>query len=236
MTLSLTAYGTVRHAMTFLPLSHPPSLCPADILPHCLTAGGGESCADPGIPAGASRSGSSFGIDDKVTYRCDEGLHLVGSKQRVCKESGQWTGTEPKCYCKDPWRHPKQWHLCKQHNTQSPIFHWSNIPKDCHVQSNFIDCERDLTPCLSGSFVLVADKHTYDTALEITEAFGSAIRESLQLAAPIGRSLHNNRYVMLIKSLFCCQYHHNCVTYLPNLSHIFLAAPFLTHILFHLWL
>uniref|UniRef100_A0A673Y0M3 C3/C5 convertase n=1 Tax=Salmo trutta TaxID=8032 RepID=A0A673Y0M3_SALTR len=87
----------------------------------------GESCADPGIPAGASRSGSSFGIDDKVTYHCDEGLHLVGSKQRICKENGQWTGTEPKCYY----------------------------------------------------------KHTYDTALEITEAFGSAIRESLQLAAPI---------------------------------------------------
>ncbi|XP_029557338.1 complement factor B [Salmo trutta] len=90
-------------------------------------SGGGESCADPGIPAGASRSGSSFGIDDKVTYHCDEGLHLVGSKQRICKENGQWTGTEPKCYY----------------------------------------------------------KHTYDTALEITEAFGSAIRESLQLAAPI---------------------------------------------------
>uniref|UniRef100_A0A4W5K1Q6 C3/C5 convertase n=1 Tax=Hucho hucho TaxID=62062 RepID=A0A4W5K1Q6_9TELE len=79
-----------------------------------------DRCADPGIPAGARRSGSSFGIDDKLTYRCDEGLHLLGSKTRVCQESGQWTGTEPKCYY----------------------------------------------------------KHTYDTALEITEAFGSAIREN----------------------------------------------------------
>ncbi|XP_024250522.1 complement factor B [Oncorhynchus tshawytscha] len=90
-------------------------------------SGGGERCADPGIPAGARRSGSSFGIGDKVTYRCDDGLHLLGSKERVCQENGQWTGTEPKCYY----------------------------------------------------------KHTYDTALEVTEAFGSAIRESLQLAAPI---------------------------------------------------
>ncbi|KAK6316721.1 hypothetical protein J4Q44_G00121210 [Coregonus suidteri] len=96
--------------------------------PICRHDSGGENrCADPGIPAGARRSGSSFGIDDKVTYRCDEGLNLVGSKERVCQESGQWTGTEPKCYY----------------------------------------------------------KHTYDTALEVTEAFGSAIRESLQLAAPI---------------------------------------------------
>uniref|UniRef100_A0A8C7JK65 C3/C5 convertase n=1 Tax=Oncorhynchus kisutch TaxID=8019 RepID=A0A8C7JK65_ONCKI len=87
----------------------------------------GERCADPGIPAGARRSGSRFGIEDKLTYRCDDGLHLLGSKERVCQENGQWTGTEPKCYY----------------------------------------------------------KHTYDTALEVTEAFGSAIRESLQLAAPI---------------------------------------------------
>lgn len=67
-----------------------------------LTAGSEDRCADPGIPAGARRSGSSFGIDDKLSYRCDEGLHLLGSKTRVCQESGQWTGTEPKCYCKDP--------------------------------------------------------------------------------------------------------------------------------------
>ncbi|XP_071024374.1 complement factor B-like [Oncorhynchus clarkii lewisi] len=90
-------------------------------------SGGGERCADPGIPAGARRSVSGFGFEDKVTYRCDDGLHLLGSKERVCQENGQWTGTEPKCYY----------------------------------------------------------KHTYDTALEVTEAFGSAIRESLQLAAPI---------------------------------------------------
>ncbi|KAJ7996327.1 hypothetical protein DPEC_G00235940 [Dallia pectoralis] len=83
----------------------------------------GAKCADPGIPPGAGRTGDFFGIGDKVTYRCDSGLNLVGSKVRVCQENGQWTGTEPKCYY----------------------------------------------------------KHTYDTPLEITEAFGSALRESLQV-------------------------------------------------------
>ncbi|KAM9499320.1 complement factor B-like isoform 1-T1 [Salvelinus alpinus] len=108
--------------------------------PICRSDSGGiERCADPGIPAGARRFGSSFGIDDKVTYRCDEGLHLLGSKERVCQENGQWTGTEPKCYY----------------------------------------------------------KHTYDTALEITEAFGSAIRESLQLAAPIDDTYQEGKKIMV---------------------------------------
>ncbi|KAL0993934.1 hypothetical protein UPYG_G00115720 [Umbra pygmaea] len=84
----------------------------------------GDRCADPGIPPGARRTGDFFRIGDKVTYRCDDNLRLIGSKERVCLENGHWTGTEPKCYY----------------------------------------------------------KHTYDTALEITEAFGSAIRGSLQVA------------------------------------------------------
>ncbi|XP_037544243.1 complement factor B [Nematolebias whitei] len=81
----------------------------------------GDTCADPGIPPGASRTGNMFGIDDKVTYSCNSNLFLVGSKERVCQESGQWTGKEPACYY----------------------------------------------------------KHTYDTPNEVSQAFGSAIKESL---------------------------------------------------------
>ncbi|XP_038821138.1 complement factor b, like isoform X1 [Salvelinus namaycush] len=111
--------------------------------PICSRDSGGEDrCADPGIPAGARRSGSSFGIDDKLSYRCDDSLHLLGSKTRVCQENGQWTGTEPKCYY----------------------------------------------------------KHTYDTALEITEAFGSAIRESLQLAAPIDDTDQEGKKITIDKA------------------------------------
>ncbi|XP_047463236.1 complement factor B-like [Mugil cephalus] len=81
----------------------------------------GADCADPGIPAGGSRVGNMFGIDDRVQYSCNNNLFLVGSKERVCQESGQWTGTEPSCYY----------------------------------------------------------KHTYDTPLEVSAAFGSAIKGSL---------------------------------------------------------
>ncbi|MFT7802039.1 complement factor B [Arapaima gigas] len=56
-------------------------------------------CPDPGVPAGSRRGGNSFDIDDKVTYCCDHDMVIVGSSERVCQESGEWTGTEPACYC-----------------------------------------------------------------------------------------------------------------------------------------
>ncbi|XP_075887540.1 complement factor B-like [Nelusetta ayraudi] len=58
----------------------------------------GDHCADPGIPAGASRTGNSFGIGDTVRYQCSRKLFLMGSDERVCQENGQWTGIEPSCY------------------------------------------------------------------------------------------------------------------------------------------
>ncbi|KAK7130981.1 hypothetical protein R3I94_016198 [Phoxinus phoxinus] len=57
-----------------------------------------DHCPDPGIPAGSTKNGNNFNIDDKVTYRCDRTLTLIGSKERVCQDDGQWSGTEPECY------------------------------------------------------------------------------------------------------------------------------------------
>ncbi|MED6281802.1 hypothetical protein CHARACLAT_025634, partial [Characodon lateralis] len=68
----------------------------------------GDVCADPGIPPGASRGGHMFGIDDKVIYTCNSGLFLVGSRERVCLENGQWTGTEPACYYKHTYDTPQE--------------------------------------------------------------------------------------------------------------------------------
>ncbi|ROL50173.1 Complement factor B [Anabarilius grahami] len=57
-----------------------------------------DHCPDPGVPPGSSRTGHMFHIGDKVTYRCDSSLTLIGSKERVCQDGGQWSGTEPQCY------------------------------------------------------------------------------------------------------------------------------------------
>uniref|UniRef100_A0A2K6SNA0 Complement C2 n=1 Tax=Saimiri boliviensis boliviensis TaxID=39432 RepID=A0A2K6SNA0_SAIBB len=54
-------------------------------------------CPDPGISLGAVRTGSRFGLGDKVTYRCSSNLVLTGSAERECQSNGVWSGTEPIC-------------------------------------------------------------------------------------------------------------------------------------------
>ncbi|CAL8349815.1 unnamed protein product [Lota lota] len=55
------------------------------------------TCKDPGVPPGALRSGSRFKVGDTVTYRCQAGMDLLGSSQRVCLYSREWSGSPPRC-------------------------------------------------------------------------------------------------------------------------------------------
>ncbi|XP_041918675.1 complement C2 [Alosa sapidissima] len=56
-----------------------------------------DDCANPGVPPGAQRSGSRFRIGDKVQFRCDLKLDLLGSAERVCLESREWSGAPARC-------------------------------------------------------------------------------------------------------------------------------------------
>ncbi|KAG7321804.1 hypothetical protein KOW79_014662 [Hemibagrus wyckioides] len=64
-------------------------------LPICMDETDG--CKDPGIPPGAIRSGERFDISNQVTYRCQSGLDLLGPEIRVCLDSKEWSGPEPRC-------------------------------------------------------------------------------------------------------------------------------------------
>ncbi|XP_023604238.1 LOW QUALITY PROTEIN: complement C2 [Myotis lucifugus] len=67
----------------------------ADSISLCSLAAG--HCPSPGIPVGSVRTGSRFGLGDKVNYRCSSNLVLTGSAERECQDSGVWSGTEPIC-------------------------------------------------------------------------------------------------------------------------------------------
>ncbi|TSN57739.1 Complement factor B [Bagarius yarrelli] len=64
-------------------------------LPVCIDHADG--CGDPGIPPGAIRSGGRFGINDQIKYRCQSGMDLLGPEVRVCLDSKEWSGPEPRC-------------------------------------------------------------------------------------------------------------------------------------------
>ncbi|KAF7219489.1 complement factor B [Nothobranchius furzeri] len=56
-----------------------------------------DDCSDPGVPPGAERSAGRFQKGEKVTYRCQSGLTLLGSAERVCLENREWSGSAPRC-------------------------------------------------------------------------------------------------------------------------------------------
>uniref|UniRef100_A0A8B9K8E8 C3/C5 convertase n=1 Tax=Astyanax mexicanus TaxID=7994 RepID=A0A8B9K8E8_ASTMX len=67
-----------------------------------------DHCPDPGTPPGASRTGHIFDIDDTVSYRCDNKLKLLGSRERVCQDDGTWSGQEPECYADFTYDTPEE--------------------------------------------------------------------------------------------------------------------------------
>uniref|UniRef100_H3A2N3 C3/C5 convertase n=1 Tax=Latimeria chalumnae TaxID=7897 RepID=H3A2N3_LATCH len=69
---------------------------------------GSGHCHNPGIPLGASKVGTQYRINDKVKYKCEGGLILVGSSERTCLESTDWTGTEPLCRVKYTFDTPEE--------------------------------------------------------------------------------------------------------------------------------
>lgn len=63
-----------------------------------LFANSADDCDDPGIPPGALRSGGRFFRGEKLTYRCQTGLDLLGSAERFCLEHREWSGSKPRCH------------------------------------------------------------------------------------------------------------------------------------------
>lgn len=48
-------------------------------------------CGKPADIPHATFSGSRFGVNNKLKYRCDQGYVLDGPKRRKCEKSGQWS-------------------------------------------------------------------------------------------------------------------------------------------------
>ncbi|XP_015223257.2 complement C2-like isoform X1 [Lepisosteus oculatus] len=64
-------------------------------LPVCDSAE--NYCPNPGIPFGGARYGDFFGNGFTVKYSCQSNLVLRGSSERLCLQTGVWSGEEPTC-------------------------------------------------------------------------------------------------------------------------------------------
>lgn len=64
-------------------------------------------CDDPGTPLNGNRQLNTTTFASTVEYSCNDGYELVGTQQRTCGATGQWSGRVPICTptdCGDPGR------------------------------------------------------------------------------------------------------------------------------------
>ena len=55
------------------------------------------NCSDPGIPDNGQRHGESFEYEANITFSCDNGYNLIGSKSISCQSNGIWSLSPPIC-------------------------------------------------------------------------------------------------------------------------------------------
>ncbi|XP_077339452.1 complement factor B-like [Lithobates pipiens] len=65
-------------------------------------------CPSPGIPIGASKVGTIYRVGSNVSYDCQNGLKMFGSKTRECKENKRWSGSESSCRNSYTYDSPKE--------------------------------------------------------------------------------------------------------------------------------
>ena len=54
-------------------------------------------CGDPGVPRNGSRQLSGRTAGSTVTFRCDTGFDLAGTRTQRCMDSGEWSDQLPEC-------------------------------------------------------------------------------------------------------------------------------------------
>ena len=58
-------------------------------------------CGDPGIPDNGTTTGTNTTFGSVVTHTCNDGFVLVGTDERICLESGNWSASLPSCESKN---------------------------------------------------------------------------------------------------------------------------------------
>ncbi|XP_070593747.1 complement C2 [Erythrolamprus reginae] len=58
---------------------------------------GAGYCLTLAVPPGAIATGKGNRLGDRISFKCQVTLDLIGSSQRVCMLDGEWSGTQPSC-------------------------------------------------------------------------------------------------------------------------------------------
>ncbi|XP_070773763.1 complement factor B-like [Enoplosus armatus] len=151
-------------------------------------------CPDPSVLQNGNVSPleSQYFVGNETTYECFSGYTLRGSSTRICLPNGKWSGSTTICghdsedNCADPGVPPGA-------SREGNIFGIDDTVKySCNdnlilVGSSERVCQENGQ--WTGTEPACYYKHTYDTPLEVSKAFGSSIKGSLTTLEPINGTL-----------------------------------------------
>ncbi|KAM3869183.1 complement factor B-like protease [Diretmus argenteus] len=121
-------------------------------------------------------------VNNETSYECYSGYTLRGSSTRVCQSNGKWSGDTPICsrdvgdHCADPGIPAGTARTGQLFGIDDTVT-YSCIHNLYLVGSAERKCQENGQ--WTGMEPECYYKHTYDTPLEVSEAFGGSIRQSL---------------------------------------------------------
>ena len=76
-------------------------LCVVDGICCCCLVNGilVDDCGDLGVPTHGTKTGRVTTYGASLTFSCNPGYKLWGTRVRVCQAGGSWSGSQPACQC-----------------------------------------------------------------------------------------------------------------------------------------
>uniref|UniRef100_A0A8C5WNX5 Sushi domain-containing protein n=1 Tax=Laticauda laticaudata TaxID=8630 RepID=A0A8C5WNX5_LATLA len=121
---------------------------------HCLTLA---------VPPGAIATGKGNHLGDRISFKCQTNLDLIGSSQRVCMLDGEWSDTQPSCR--------------GMHFKDTLFFQWVILD---YLQSHLLS----FSPSLGRRLILTKDSFLYvyfllDASHSVTEPNFSIFKDAV---------------------------------------------------------
>ncbi|KAK2828628.1 hypothetical protein Q5P01_019662 [Channa striata] len=141
-------------------------------------------CPDPSVLqyGNVSPPQEKYFVHNATTYECYSGYTLRGSSRRVCLPNGKWSGSTPICSrdtganCADPGIPPGASRAGNSFEIDDTV-KYSCIGNLFLVGSSDRVCQENGQ--WTGKEPACYYKHTYDTPMEVAEAFGGSIKDTL---------------------------------------------------------
>ncbi|KAF3706517.1 Complement factor B [Channa argus] len=141
-------------------------------------------CPDPNVLeyGNVSPPQEKYFLHNETTYECYSGYSFRGSSSRVCLPNGKWSGSTPICSrdtganCADPGIPPGASRTGNSFDIDDTV-KYSCIGNLFLMGSSERVCQENGQ--WTGKEPACYYKHTYDTPLEVSEAFGSSIKDTL---------------------------------------------------------